>query len=763
MKNNIELLAKSYIDNKSYYHTLEGHVYATSKSSIKIIELIGPEILHTFGITKYNLDDLKTCALISSLLHDIGKGNSQFQDLVRSKSFKKQAFRHEVISCYLILKNIDIFGIIFGENFKKFISIIIKSILAHHFKSQDIECCIPQTGSGDISVDVFEKEILNNIKNICNKREFNINDFEIDSCLDSINLNLIDDDVLSVLKDYLIEHELYKDENDDQDRRFSNIIRSLLITSDTISSALSFKVDNIEEWINSALNNNCTDDFISNIIKSKIKDNQLKQFQINISNCKSRVSALVAGCGNGKTIGEYGWIRKNAIGKKAIICYPTTGTTTQGYVDYLFDSSFDDTSLIHSRNKIDFEYLLNNENILENADLIKDKVDALNILDSKIITSTVDFVLGYLSNTRKSLFSFPFFSNCVFVFDEIHSYDNKMFNGLLDFIEEFKNAKILLVTASLSPNKLKKIQERLDKFGETIEVIKGDIEIETKQKYYISKKLYKIEMDGNGSLNKFENFIKNKISKNKKILIVLNTVSRCKEMYNIISGITNNVVCYHSRAKYKDNLKKQELIVMKMNESNPEHFIAVTTQVCEQSLDISGDILISEMCPAPSSIQRLGRNNRYFKSQYGECYFIYLNKKKTAPYNIQDFINFRKWLVRLPSEYCSQSDLADVLEQLDIDNNITTIQTQSKNNSIFTSKDTVRNAMRNISVIMESDLQYCYDKKYNCFTSGFQKYIIPMNPPNTINLKEKISYCFIASPKELTYSEVSGAEWIEKS
>ena len=48
-----------------------------------------------------------------------------------------------------------------------------------------------------------------------------------------------------------------------------------------------------------------------------------------------------------------------------------------------------------------------------------------------------------------------------------------------------------------------------------------------------------------------------------------------------------------------------------MNRKHQRPAIAITTQVCEMSLDISADLLISALCPLPSLVQRLGRLNRY--------------------------------------------------------------------------------------------------------------------------------------------------------
>src|SRR5205814_535802 len=45
----------------------------------------------------------------------------------------------------------------------------------------------------------------------------------------------------------------------------------------------------------------------------------------------------------------------------------------------------------------------------------------------------------------------------------------------------------------------------------------------------------------------------------------------------------------------------------------PGPVLAITTQVCEMSLDISAGLLITAECPLPALVQRLGRLNRFAK------------------------------------------------------------------------------------------------------------------------------------------------------
>ena len=73
------------------------------------------------------------------------------------------------------------------------------------------------------------------------------------------------------------------------------------------------------------------------------------------------------------------------------------------------------------------------------------------------------------------------------------------------------------------------------------------------------------------------------------------------------------VLCYHSRFTLDDRKRWHGRVVnaFKRKEAEaPQAVLAVTTQVCEMSLDLDADVLITEEAPITALIQRMGRCNR---------------------------------------------------------------------------------------------------------------------------------------------------------
>lgn len=92
-----------------------------------------------------------------------------------------------------------------------------------------------------------------------------------------------------------------------------------------------------------------------------------------------------------------------------------------------------------------------------------------------------------------------------------------------------------------------------------------------------------------------------------RVITVFNTVTDAIKFYELVKD-RGNVLLLHSRFSERDREKKsQELQVIK----NEDKYIIVSTQVIEAGIDISSNLFITEIAPANSLIQRLGRFLRY--------------------------------------------------------------------------------------------------------------------------------------------------------
>jgi CRISPR-associated endonuclease/helicase Cas3 len=128
-------------------------------------------------------------------------------------------------------------------------------------------------------------------------------------------------------------------------------------------------------------------------------------------------------------------------------------------------------------------------------------------------------------------------------------------------------------------------------------------------------------------------------------------------------------ICYHSRFRLMDR-KERHGEVIKRFRTHIGAALAVTTQVCEMSLDIDADVLVTEMAPVPSLVQRMGRCCReaFPGTRRGEV--IVYPPPAEKPYTLEE-INQCKGFVQqlMANKEVSQDDLSRYLaEELEISN-----------------------------------------------------------------------------------------------
>ena len=195
--------------------------------------------------------------------------------------------------------------------------------------------------------------------------------------------------------------------------------------------------------------------------------------------CDSPVVYVKAGCGSGKTLAAYLWAGANYPTRRLYFCYPTTGTATEGFRDYLHAPEAeaelwenDQSSqrirelgprLFHSRRDVDFEIILStaDDTPRSDADLLA-RLESLEAWATPVVACTVDTALGLVQNGKRGLFAWPALARSAFVFDEIHAYDDRLFGALLRFLRELPGLPALLMTASLPANREQALREVIE-------------------------------------------------------------------------------------------------------------------------------------------------------------------------------------------------------------------------------------------------------------------------------------------------------------
>jgi CRISPR-associated endonuclease/helicase Cas3 len=528
-------------------------------------------------------------------------------------------------------------------------------------------------------------------------------------------------------------------------------VKSCLMASDLSGSALPRVGVDPEEWLQERLFRALSKENLLKVVDNRLRGQSPLQFQQEARDSDSNTIILEAGCGSGKTAAAYYWASSHADGKRLFFCYPTTGTASEGFSGYLSHRDDFDATLIHSRARIDYRLLSNMPNHShEENELRLSGLEALETWPIPAVVCTAHTVLGLLENVRRGLYAWPSLVQSVFVFDEIHSFSERLFDYLLVFLRIFVNTPVLLMTATL-PQKSRELLEKACADRGEIQIIRGPADRENSPRYEFSS------LDREDAINE----AKRTLSNSGKVLWVSNTVARTMEIVKEALDINLPVQPYHSRYRYRDRLTRQRKVIDGFKPDKPA-MLAVTTQVAEMSLDISADLLITDLAPVPSLIQRLGRLNRYEANPAKTKKAIFLNPENLLPYASKDEERdlrrkIAEWLRLLSDRKAlSQKDLFDTFQQTEDQQLSASCRKNHKCDWLDglhisrKSSKAIEESGHTVEVVMEEDLE----------NGDPVEFAIPMPIINSIRNINKFSGRFLVAPKgTIDYDEFRGAKW----
>jgi CRISPR-associated endonuclease/helicase Cas3 len=364
-------------------------------------------------------------------------------------------------------------------------------------------------------------------------------------------------------------------------------------------------------------------------------------------------------------------------------------------------------------------------------------------------------VLGLIQNNRRPLFSFPALANGAFVFNEVHQYNESMFGALLRFLGAFAGAPVLVMTATLAQDRLAALAEVARQTGGHLKTVSGPGELERLERYELIGPKRQLPWPD----------IAATLLKGGKVLWVANTVNRAIDFARQASKLSP--LLYHSRFRYVDRVAKHFALMSAFSDKSREPILAVTTQVCEVSLDISADLLVTDLAPIPALIQRMGRLNR--RAEPGTPVHIsqvhLLEPDSARPYSGDefDFGIVRKWTDSLIGRRLSQQDLTIAFEQLAGEQS-GSYPTHSTwlDGGPFSTQSSLRGVDSTVPVILEEDRNKCVRIGGRPDFAAIARFAIPMTLSPVI--KElpgwpRVGYAFVVPEGRMDYSEEEGGRW----
>jgi CRISPR-associated endonuclease/helicase Cas3 len=226
----------------------------------------------------------------------------------------------------------------------------------------------------------------------------------------------------------------------------------------------------------------------------------------------------------------------------------------------------------------------------------------------KITLTTIDQILLTLLQIGKYHIRRFNLKNSLLIFDEFHLLTPPMLGCLKFFLNklaEHYNFSCLFMSATPSPIYTELLKRSLP-----------HLKIEKLEDEYSFLKRHKIEFCSDKKVDELI-LEKQDMLEKKRTLIIVNTVRKAQKLYKDLKEkqrIPKNIVLLHADFAYKDRSEKEK--------EASKADILISTQVAEVSLDTSFELLITELSPIPSLIQRFGRVNRYGRTTDGTNVFI---------------------------------------------------------------------------------------------------------------------------------------------
>ncbi|MEM3488649.1 MAG: CRISPR-associated helicase Cas3' [Nitrososphaeria archaeon] len=267
--------------------------------------------------------------------------------------------------------------------------------------------------------------------------------------------------------------------------------------------------------------------------------------------------------------------------------------------------------------------------ISEDDDRLSELYFAKNFLSPIVITTIDQFLLSFMQygkyHTKRVMFR-----NAGLIFDEIHLLNPLMLNLTTYFLRKYLmlyKLKVLFMSATLPQALSRYLMEELD--------LNENNFLDYSSEYHNLKRV-KFVYSSN-YIENAANEIAEQCKKGNKVLVIVNTIPKAVAIYKKILECLpqERIILLHSRFMHKDRIEKEQEIDAKYKTPH----VLISTQISEVSLDISYNLLFSEVAPLPSMIQRFGRVNRYGKNVNHTNVLLYrpeIKNEKYYPYEPQE-------------------------------------------------------------------------------------------------------------------------------
>lgn len=555
---------------------------------------------------------------LAGMLHDLGKFSDDFRNYILEAIEnpdappKRGSVDHSTAGGKLLFhlfheKNID-------KNKALVAEIVGNAIISHHSYLQDFLNANLESDYlrrvKDKELNNFDKSVQLFYKNVMNETEF---------------INYVENAALE-LKQLLISKKVKSIENTIM--FLSKIVFSSLIDADrTNTRQFEEQIDN-EVFENSQeLFKKYYEKLMAKLHSFKVEDTPINRLRREMSEqCEqfaqkpSGIYTMSIPTGGGKTLASLRYALKHALlfnKKRIIYVVPFTTIIEQNAEDVRKIIDDDYNLLEHHSNVVDEEIDRDDEAYLSSKQRLKLAKDNW---DSPIIfTTMVQFLNVFYAKGSRYIRRLHNLSESTIIFDEVQKVPSacvSLFNDSLNFLKLYGKSSLILCTATQPALEFVDQKLLIDKDGEMVKSIDEVIGA-----------FKRVDIVDRATTEFFNNeiltdFILNKIDEKNSILIILNTKSVVKDLYERLKVQGIDAALYHLSTSMCANHRKVLLDEMRENLKCGKRTICISTQLIEAGVDISFEMVVRSLAGLDSIAQAAGRCNRHGEMGIQQVYVI---------------------------------------------------------------------------------------------------------------------------------------------
>jgi CRISPR-associated endonuclease/helicase Cas3 len=393
----------------------------------------------------------------------------------------------------------------------------------------------------------------------------------------------------------------------------------------------------LSDWLASARGSQTSIFFLadgSSRVAARVSTLALRRFQQRAADARDDVLWLRAPTGTGKTEALLLWAGD---ADRLLYLLPTQATVNAMWRRLQEVYGEEQVGLAHGR----ANYMLRRESD-------QDSLDARlfgSAFARPVTVATLDqYILAHLHGRhweeRRTLAR-----QAAIVLDEVHAYEPYTLGLLLAALERERPARLALASATLPPSLLALFPQGV--------LVEAEPELWQRARH-------RLELH-NASLDGCVHEIVAAARAGQRVLVVANTIQRAQAMYLALKEAVGAgpVRLLHSRFIFRHRREKETEVG-----SPAPGAIIVATQVIEVSLDISYDVLFTELAPIDALVQRMGRVNRRGHGPPAPVHVFCQASEGAQRIYGRDVLQWGLELLRALPDTPSDADLAEATHQL---------------------------------------------------------------------------------------------------